>query len=377
MRSKLKFLAALAVGLVLASCARPAAAHDQSVDHEHDMDHRQEGANLELFLSLQGLSSDGPSGKPERQEDSWGAADLVFSANHGRWRAMGEYNLGPIEHDLERFQVGFEPVPDTLLWLGRFHQPGSAWNDEFHHGHYLQTAITRPSIEFWEDEEGLLPQHLAGALLESRQPVGAAAGVQLSLGLGLGSVLDNDGLEPVAFINRNRGGHQLSETARISFLPQYLGSSSVGLLFGHHRLPVVEPVAALSLGAQWVDQNVTGAYVDLDRDVWRAVGVVYFVDVDLQGGGADRREHFASGYLQLERQVGHGLTVFGRHENSADASHSRFVAIHADDFVAHGNLVGLRWDFARRQALTIQLARETTLQHTQSVGRIQWSGVVP
>ena len=54
--------------------------------------------------------------------------------------------------------------------FGRFHQPGSAWNNELHHGHYLQTAITRPAIEAWEDEEGLIPQHLVGTLLESRRP---------------------------------------------------------------------------------------------------------------------------------------------------------------------------------------------------------------
>jgi hypothetical protein len=40
---------------------------------------------------------------------------------------------------------------------------------------YLQTAISRPAIENWEDEEGLIPQHITGAPVESRR--GYAPGV--------------------------------------------------------------------------------------------------------------------------------------------------------------------------------------------------------
>ena len=62
-------------------------------------------------------------------------------------RLFGEYLVSSVEHDLERFQIGYELVPDTLIWAGRFHQPASAWNVEHHHGRYLQTSITRPAVE--------------------------------------------------------------------------------------------------------------------------------------------------------------------------------------------------------------------------------------
>lgn len=340
-------------------------------DHMHGM------GNLELFLSLQGVAHDGADLRPARREDSWGIADLVFAVNRARWRVMGEFNLGPHEQDMERLQVGFEPVPDTLLWFGRFHQPGSAWNNELHHGHYLQTAITRPAIEAWEDEEGLIPQHLAGTLLESRRPIGAVAGLQLSLGVGYGSVLGVDGLSPIDVLRTNRGSHRLSQTARIAFMPKYLGSSSAGFLLGRHRTPVFDPALGAMLGAQLIDQDLLGAYFDLDTETWRAIGAVYYLDVALHEAAAARREHFTSGYLQLERPFGHGLTAFVRHENSANAPDSNFVAIHADDFVAHGNLAGLRWDFTHRQALTIEVSRLTTINATQTAERIQWSSVVP
>lgn len=342
-----------------------------SDDHMHGM------GNFEMFLSLQGVAHDGTDRRPARREDSWVIGDLVFAANRGLWRTMGELNLGPNEADMERFQIGFEPVPDTLIWFGRFHQPGSAWNNELHHGHYLQTAITRPAIEAWEDEEGLIPQHLAGTLLESRRPLGAVAGVQLSLGVGYGSVLNDEGLSPIDLLRVNHGGHRLSETARIAFLPKYLGSSSVGLLLGRHRTPVFDPVLGAMLDAQVVDQDEVGVYLDLDRETWRVMGATYYVGVDLQNATGTRHEHFMSGYLQLERRFAHGWTAFVRHENSDNAARSRFVAIHADDFVAHGTLGGLRWDFTHRQALTIEVSRLTTINATQNAERIQWSSVVP
>jgi hypothetical protein len=339
--------------------------------------HQHGTGNFELFLSLLGVAHDGANAVPERHEDNWGTGDLVFAGNHGRWRALGEYHFGPRENDMERFQVGWEPVPDTLLWFGRFHQPGSAWNNEFHHGQHLQTTITRPAIEAWEDEEGLVPQHLTGTLFESRQPIGAVAGLQLSVGVAYGSVLTDEGLSPVDLLRVNHGSHRLSETARISFLPQYLGSSSAGLLFGHHHTPVADPAHVTLLGAQLVDQHVYGAYFNVDREPWRAMGAAYYIDVDLQNPAAGRREHFASGYVQLERQLKHGVTLFARHENSADASGSRYVSIHSDDFIVRGTLAGLRWDFWRRQALTLELSRVTTILGIQSTARVQWSSVIP
>jgi len=340
-------------------------------DHQHGM------GNFELFLSLRADAHDGANAMEERHEDKWGTGDLVFGANRNRWRALGEYHFGPRENDMERFQVGFEPVPDTLLWFGRFHQPGSAWNNEFHHGQHLQTTITRPAIEEWEDEDGLVPQHLTGTLFESRRPLGAVAGLQLSVGIAFGSVIDSDGLSPVDLLRPNYGSHRLSETARVSFLPQYLGGSSAGLLYGHHRTPVSDPAQSALLNAQLVDQHVYGAYFNHDHEPWRAIGAAYFIDVDLRNAAAGRRERFTSGYVQLEHQLAHGLTVYVRHENSARAGISRYVSLHSDDFVLRGTLAGLRWDYWPRQAVTLELAQAMTIAGSQRIARVQWSSVIP
>jgi len=345
-------------------------------EHLHDSGH---GANnLEVFLSAQGTVNNGSNAATERTENAWGIADLVFSTSHDRFRLMGEYNLTSArEHDLERFQVGVEPVSDTLIWFGRFHQPGSAWNSEFHHGHYLQTPVTRPSIEYWEDEEGAVPQHLVGALVEARRPLGTAAGYVVELGEGFASSLHSEQMEPIDLLNRNAGGHRLSTTARLAFMPKYLGATNFGVLFGHHQLPVVDAALSRSLSAEEVKLRVFGLYGDWVEEDWRVLGVGYYFDAGLRSGMAERVEHFTSSYLQLERHLRSDVTAFARIEYASHAHHSEFVAIHGDDFVVRGAFVGPRWEFAHHQALTLEVSRIATVNGKLTAAHLQWSAAIP
>jgi hypothetical protein len=39
--------------------------------------------------------------------------------------------------------------------------------------------------------------------------------------------------------------------------------------------------------------------------------------------------------------------------------------------------LGLRWDYVRRQALTLELSHVVSLKQTSNEVRLQWSAVVP
>ena len=250
--------------LVLCS-ARPAIA-----DHDH-------GSNeFEVFVATEAIHGSGQA-HPAEDDDTWFDADVVFGLTQHQFRVFGEYYITPGERDLERLQFGFEFVPETMLWVGRFHQPGSAWNTEHHHGRYLQTAITRPFIERWEDEGGLIPQHITGALLESRRPLGEEGAIQLSGGAGAGPGITSDGgeskdqLDPIDLIGSNPGRHRLSLTGRIAYLPEFVGTSSAGLLFGHDHISTASPTALAALGAANLTLTVYGAYVDWTAGPWRVI----------------------------------------------------------------------------------------------------------
>jgi hypothetical protein len=341
-------------------------------------DHEHASNEFEVFLAVEGIHA---SGQPNAgDDDTWFNADFVFGLTQHQFRVFGEFYVTPDERDLERLQFGFEFVPETVLWLGRFHQPASAWNTEHHHGRYLQTAITRPFIERWEDEQGLIPQHITGLLFESRRPVGKEGAIQFAGGAGAGPSFTGSELDPIDLIDHNPGEHRLSLTGRVAYLPEYTGASSFGVLYGHDHIATSTAPVINALNSRNAVLTIGGVYADWNSEPWRIIGADYYVDVQLDPTARD--ESFISGYVQVERQLPHSLTVFGRLENSSRMQESAYVALFEDndgdiDIALRRNAVGLRWDYARRQAFTVELSHVVSLKTQSDEIRLQWSAVVP
>jgi hypothetical protein len=340
--------------------------------------HADSSSEVEVFVGAEAFHGSGQArfDIPDPPFD----ADLIFGLTRRQFRVFGEFYATLNEHDLERFQVGYEFVPETVLWFGRFHEPASAWNTEHHHGQYLQTAITRPFIERWEDEKGLIPQHITGALLESRQSIGKDSAIQISGGIGAAPSLTSDAMEPIDLVGNNPGRHLLSVTGRLAYLPEYVGASSAGLLFGHDELAINNARASAALQASRADLSIYGVYIDWNQEPWRLIGANYYVDVQLHQ--ATRSESFISGYLQLERQLPRRLTIFGRLEDSSRMQDSRYVALFDDhdgdiEVAVRRRALGVRWDYARRQALTLELSHVVTLTQQSDEVRAQWSAAFP
>jgi hypothetical protein len=163
-------------------------------------------------------------------------------------------------------------------------------------------------------------------------------------------------------------------------LPEYVGTSSFGLLYGHDQIATGSPFVLSYLNSHHAVLSIYGTYADWNSGSWRIIGANYYVDVVL-----DQRTHnesFMSGYLQVERQLANRLTAFGRIEDSAGMQESNFVALfdnHDGDveIALRRNALGLRWDYVRRQALTIELAHVVSLRQRSDEVRLQWSAVVP
>jgi hypothetical protein len=340
--------------------------------------HEHLAKEFDIFLAAEGVAG---HGQPDpRDDDPWVNADVVFGLTQGQFRVFGEYFITSEEHDLERFQVGYEVVPDTVAWVGRFHQPASAWDTEHHHGRYLQTAITRPAIENWEDEDGLIPQHITGALVESSWPIRTEAGIKFAAGAGAGPTLTHEDNEPFNLLGSNPGRHGAAFMGRLSYLPDYAGTSSAGLLFSHDELFAKREDAVGALRLNHVLLTIYGAYGDWTLKNWRLIGAVYYIDVGLDRPTPD--ESFASGYLQFERHLPHNLTAFSRFEDSARMQRSQYVKqlnTHSSDIdkAIRRQTGGLRWDYASSQALTIEFGHEASLTGRGNEVRLQWSAVVP
>jgi hypothetical protein len=334
-------------------------------------------SSLLAFLSARGserFDADRPSDRPDH---GTAIADVLYTYSRGKLRLLAEGAAATDDAEIDRLQVGWELVPDTLVWLGKFHQPASSWNFGHDHGHYLQTAISTPAIEKWADDAGVLPENITGALFDSRRPVGSAA-VQVSLAVGIAPnpIRKDDRSYWVRPIST--GSHQVGWSARLALLPDYVGSSGIGLLGAQHKLNADVLVADGRLnGAREVDETVYGAYADGDWDPWSLHGALYHVDLSLRGTAVLRNENFVAGYAQLERRFADRYTAFFRQENSARIQESNYLHAVQSQFAVRCSLVGVRWDFVRHQAITVETSRTMTLSGRFTKIGLQWSAVVP
>lgn len=364
------------VVLIGSLCTLAAFADDTSYyDHNHAASYP--ASEFVVFASAEAHHFSTAQLANEINEDASFQGDAVFAINRNRFRLFGEYLLSTEEHDLERFQVGFEAAPDTFIWGGRFHQPASAWNTEHHHGRYLQTAITRPSVELWEDEQGIIPQHISGLYVDSRRPLGARSGLQVSVGAGLGATIESSGLQELDLLNPHSDGRRISLSGRIVYLPEYVGTSGFGILWARNDMPVKDGQTASLLRANEVRQNLYGAFAHWGGESWKIYATLYDVAMDLQGPGGSRSETFMAGYAQIERQLPHRFTAYAREENSSKAARSEYVTVNHPDFQLRRTTLGLRWDFQQRQAITLEWSRGLSVRENQNAYRLQWSAPLP
>jgi hypothetical protein len=83
-------------------------------DHEGHQSESHPSSEFVLFVSAETHSFSTPALDNELNEDANFIGDAVFAVNQDRFRLFGEYQLSNAEHDLERFQVGFEAIVEAF-----------------------------------------------------------------------------------------------------------------------------------------------------------------------------------------------------------------------------------------------------------------------
>lgn len=333
---------------------------------------------FEAFVASQAVLGAGDTRLVD--DDSYLNVDLIFGYSKHGFHVVGEYFASDEENHLERFQLGYEFLPDTTLWVGEFQQPASAWDEEHHRSRYLQTSVSRPWIENWENEQGIIPQHLAGALLESRRPLGTDAGIQFALGAGATPTVGTAGQRPLNFVGNNSGRHGFGFAGRLAYLPDYGGTNCIGVFYARDHLDAYGADAIAVLQAQTVVLDVFGIYADWSNDIGRATAAVYYVDVSL--APITKAESFFSAYLQLERQLPAKLTAYARLETSSRLQESVYASLFNNqpgdlDVALRRGLVGLRWDYRRHQALNLEASHIVSFERRSVEVRVEWIAAFP
>ncbi len=332
--------------------------------------------NFTTFISADTVAYDGPRLAPADSDDLRASGDFLVTWDPGKFRLLAEFVASTEEAEMERLQLGWELTPNTILWVGRFHQPASFWGYLYHHGQFAQTPITKPQVDDWEDSGGLLPQHFEGLLLDTVLSTSRGQRFDISLGIGTAPKLVDGKLEPFELIKRHQGAKLPAYSARVTWYPDALQELSAGVLLSHAEIENNAASLQLLPNRTHVDQNVIGVFVDYPSENGRVTALAYRAQNQLSEVPGAPKQVFWSGYLQGERELPHATRVYGRIELTSNIGGSDYLR--TLDSVARSRLVaGLRWDVSRKQALTIEAARTRLATGPTNELRLQWSAVIP
>jgi hypothetical protein len=342
---------------------------------------RAESQNdLLVFLSLESFDKFSASDPAMEGSDSRATADFLYTHNSDNFRFLAEYIWSDSESELERLQAAWKIDDQTLLWMGRFHAISNYWTTEYHHGQFMQTSISRPGVEEWEDESGPMPSHITGVRLEHEFSRKNQSAVNLGLAAGLAPKFEGEQLVPFDVLDP-ASGHDSAISGRLVYRPDILSANQVGLALAHNDISVVSDSSPALVNLDSIRQLTVGVFANWEWEDWRISTNWVFFDIDLRYFGGDVADEFVLGYVQGEYKAATDWTVFGRAEIGFGEDNSDYLNL-LPAVIAHRNMIGVRWDFADSHGLTLEVADTSTpAQNSEHDSfkeiRIQWSAVFP
>jgi len=357
------------LALTITACLAAYSAHADEPQHD-----------LLLFASVDAYDNFGVSNPDAEDTFVRPVLDGLYSFSGDRYRFLAEYLWTDEESELERMKFGWDFGSDTTVWLGRMHAISKYWTSEYHHGQFMQTPITRPSVEEWEDQSGPLPSHVAGISLDHRWNRDDRSVVSLGATIGLAPRFVDESLQPYDLLNPDPG-HGGSVGLRFAYSPDLFSGNQVGFVLSSNDINADSESNPALTDLVDIKQLAYGFFWDWSWDAWRLLGSVIRFDSDLHYLADEVHDDFASGYVQLEYQVSNDWTVYARSDNSEGEDFSPYLRL-LPAFVAHRQMAGVRWDFVDFQALTLELA-EVSQQGDDSDHdnfkeiRMQWSALFP
>ena len=310
---------------------------------------------------LSGLSADSIH---DSNDNDYGL-DIFGAIENGDFVFLGEALIAKHEQELERLQVGMR-FGGGKAWLGRFHNPIGYWNTQFHHGEYLQSSASRPSIVEYEDDDGVLPMHLTGLLIEGVKE-NNGHGLGYAFALALGPEL-SDNLEPLDVLEPSSGSQGLALSLNLFRQPDVYGPTQFGLFANYTEIP------ADDRGYDEIRQTIAGGYGNWESDPWRVIGSAFYVRNRLDQGGITDSEEFVFAYLQAERRLGDRWTMVGRIEAGSGDEDDAYLALFPD-YVEDKILGAMRLNVWERHALTLEISNVHAREDRYREVTLQWAAV--
>lgn len=259
--------------------------------------------------------------------------------------------------DVERVLLKYDVQDWLKIAMGRGHTALGYWNQQFHHGTWLQTTAQRPIVYRFEDDGGILPTHFVGlefsGILEA--PGGSLSYVS-NVANGRGTIVDE-----VQLIEDDND----SKMAGIQFTyePEALEGLGVGANYLHDTIP--EKAGVTNRGAE-IDEQIYGMHLLYLPDPYEMIleGLV----VDHYNHKTDLRDKTLGAYGQMAYKIGKYKPYF-RYDWLRIADRDPFFEGLVEDETSY--TMGLRYEVTSYNALKLEyryvdkdgsVSNEATLQ---------------
>lgn len=304
-------------------------------------------------------------GNELKRSEAEPAADILFSGDSGSLHYLAEFFALPADSELARLQAGWQAGQETTVWLGKFHNLQGYWNTQFHHGTYLQTSISEPGVI---EDDGPLPTHYMGLQMDSNLALGSEGKVNYTLGVGKSALLDGK-LKSPDILNPGRDG-KLTAALRLSYSIEEGEPTQVGVFAATNRIPVKDSTLSE------IRQTVWGVFGNWENDKLRLIGEFYSFRNELAGASGIDSGTFLNAYVQGEYRFAPKFTLYGRTEGTSRDSGDAYLAL-LPDFVDSRNMMGLRYEVAKGQAIKLEASHVRRLDDHFNQLQLQWSAVFP
>lgn len=190
-----------------------------------------------------------------------------------------------------------------------------------------------------------------------------------TLALGAGPALEKN-MEPFDIFSFRGDSHKLSGTARLSYSPGTNNLNELGGFVSHSQFTGNGDPAS---GAQ---QTASGFFGNWKWRNTRLIGELFFISNRVDFYTHSDRGSFTNAYLQSEYDWTSTWTLYARCETTRGNKDDAYLTLFPE-FVSRRNLAGVRYDFAPRQAVTVEMNRSYRLHDAFNQLTLQWSAGFP
>jgi hypothetical protein len=285
-----------------------------------------------------------------------GALDLFMNARLGeRVSFLAETAIEADDNatgiDVERILVKYY-IDDWLnIQAGRFHTTLGYWNENYHHGEWLNTAIGRPVALNFEDGGGILPVHVVGLVFKGTRTFGAL-GLDYTLETGNGRGPTSD---PPQITND-------SNTAKAVNLNLAVRPLAIpGLKFGASAyFDKISPYVNTGPGDdnpshEQMRERILNAYVVYRNGPWEALTEIFQLHHQITSGPEDGKRVIDFAYYGQFGYRYHEWTPYVRYDVIQLSDEETYFPTAIDN--RRTTSIGLRWDVAPWNAIKVQYDR--------------------